>query len=344
METSMNTDEWIKEHRSAVDAKLRRYLNAQLEVARATSADSLELVEGVDSLTMRGGKRLRPIVLAAGFASVAPERSLQDTIAAGAALELLQSYLLIHDDWMDQDEERRGGPAVHIIYEATHGKHDAAALSVLAGDLASAYAWELMLEAPFPAAQMKRGLAEFIRVHKEVFFGQHLDLTANPDVSRMHDLKTTSYTVRGPILIGALLGDATDSQLETLTAFANPIGEAFQMADDLLGTFGAMESTGKPGDDLRHGKRNSLVSDVERTVPANEREILKKVLESAAPSDADVKAATQLVIDCGAKARVEAQVKTLLAKALGTLDGGSLHPSGVRRLKDIAHKLAIRTA
>ncbi len=343
METIDNTDEWIKAHRANVDAKLRRYLDAQIRHARDTSADSLELVEGIDSLTMRGGKRLRPIVLAAGFASVAPERSLDDTIAAGAALELLQSYLLIHDDWMDQDDERRGGPAVHILYERSHSKHDAAALSVLAGDLASTYAWELMLEAPFPAERLKRGLAEFIRVHKEVFFGQHLDLTANADVSRMHDLKTTSYTVRGPILIGALLGDATDAQLDALTAFANPIGEAFQMADDLLGTFGAMESTGKPGDDLRHGKRNSLVSEVERTVAAAEREILKKVLESPDPSDADVQAATQLVIDCGAKARVESRVKARLEEALAPLDGSPLHAGGVRRLKDIAHKLAIRT-
>ena len=329
--------------RQRVDAKLDTYLQAKVDEAREVSPDSLELVEGIRDLTMRGGKRLRPVVLDAAYRCVAGTPEQDATTSAGAALELLQSYLLIHDDWMDQDDERRGGPAVHKIFrDAGHEAHLANALAILAGDLASAYAWELFLEAPFPHGSLAEATARFITIQKEVFFGQHLDLTANPDVARMHDLKTGSYTVRGPLLLGALLGGADAKQTEAFLAYGNPLGEAFQLADDLLGTFGDEGETGKPGDDLRHQKRTCLVAETERLLPPAERQALDALMAAEAPTDAQVEAASKLIIACGARANVEARLRSLLDQAHGALESAPFDGPGVAVLKHLAERLALR--
>lgn len=330
--------------RDLVDAKLAAYFELKVAEATAISPESVELVEGIRDLTLRGGKRFRPVVLAAATACVAPERPLSDTVSAGAALELLQSYLLIHDDWMDQDDERRGGPAVHAAFRDRHEGHLADSLAILAGDIGSAYAFELFVEAPFPAARRGEAMEAFLRIQKEVILGQHLDLTANPDVSRMHDLKTGSYTVRGPLRLGGLLGDASAEAMAAFLAYGNPLGEAFQLADDLLGTFGDQGATGKPGNDLRNGKRTCLVAEAERLLPAGQRDALDQVIGGQDRSEPALEAASALLVSSGAKANVEARLKTLLAAAHGALEGAPFSAEGVTLLKAVADRLAVRSS
>ena len=341
--TKDDVKEWMDGVRERTDHALRTYLDEKLLEARQISPASLELVEGIRSLTLRGGKRLRPIVLQAALQAVDPGRDLGDATAVSASLEVLQSYLLIHDDWMDQDDERRGGPAVHAMYREDHGEHEANALAILAGDLASAYALELILRAPY-GDDRGEALGLFIRIQKEVFYGQHLDLTQDPDVARMHDLKTGSYTVRGPLLLGALLGNANDAQREALLAFGNPLGEAFQLADDLIGTFGDAGHTGKPGDDLMHRKRNGLVAMAEARLEGRAREDLATLMNSRGNADeALVARIASAMVDHGIRSDVEGRVKTLLATAEGALEGVGLQAQGVEILRSVARKLALRT-
>ena len=341
--TGEDVGAFLADVKRRVDRRLEEYLTAKLEDARATSADSLELVEGVRALTLRGGKRLRPIVLSAAFRAVDPDRDIADTIDAGASLEVLQSYLLIHDDWMDQDDERRGGPAVHALYRETHGEHLAGCLAILAGDLASAYSLELMLAAPFPASRRDEGLLRFVTIQKEVFFGQHLDLTGNPNVSKMHDLKTGSYTVRGPLLLGALLADASEAQRRSLLAWGNPLGEAFQLRDDLLGTFGDMGATGKPGDDLRNGKHTSLIEAAYARLEEAARAPIQRVLGHHDADDAAVAEAAELLVSCGARRAVEDRLASLLDASNAALEGAPLDPAGMQVLRGVADKLAVRS-
>lgn len=339
----MNHDAWVASVRERINRKLGSYFQIKLAEAKHISPASIELVEGIADLTMRGGKRLRPVVLDAAYRCVKPDGGDEVTTAAGASIEVLQSYLLIHDDWMDQDDERRGGPAVHKIYENRgHGPHLSNALAILAGDLASAYALELILEAPFPEKRRDEAYRQFVTIQKEVFFGQHLDLTANPDVSRMHDLKTGSYTVRGPLILGALLADASNQEIESLIDWANPIGEAFQLADDLLGTFGDEGKTGKPGDDLRHKKRTSLVAETERVVDDAKLGPIRDLMAAREPSDAQVAAASELIISSGARANVEARLMTLLEQAKSALKAAPFDGPGVQSLAWLAERLAIR--
>ncbi|MBC7173488.1 MAG: polyprenyl synthetase family protein, partial [Polyangiaceae bacterium] len=187
----------VEATRQGIDAALARFFETKRAEVRSISPASEILVDEVEALTMRGGKRLRPIVLAAAHLAVRDDAPLESAIPIGAALELLQSYLLIHDDWMDGDLTRRGGPAVHASLRRRLGnEHLGDSLGVLAGDLAGTWAWELTLSTPFPAHRRDAALAAYARVQVEVYLGQHLDIVADSDVPRMQDLKTSSYTVR----------------------------------------------------------------------------------------------------------------------------------------------------
>jgi geranylgeranyl diphosphate synthase type I len=328
--------------RQQIDAALDAFFESKCAEATRLSSRAIELVIEVRDLTMRGGKRLRPIVTAAAHRAVCGVDVPRATVEAGAALELLQTYLLIHDDWMDQDRERRGGPAVHYAFQRRHGReHLGASLGILAGDLASTFSWELLLRSTFPPGRRDEGLALFLDIQKEVFAGQQLDLMTDPDVERMHDLKTGSYTTRGPAELGAILADADDACLHALRSWSAPLGIAFQLRDDLLGTFGSAQETGKPGDDLRHGKNNSVVAAFRRVEPSEAAQAaLDRVWgRTEATEDALREAWTAL---SGARAEVEARLAFLGEQARGAIAAAPFDQDAKRMLEEVTLRLTER--
>lgn len=339
--------QFVEEVRRAVDQDLSRFFDRERARARSLSGDVM-LVEALAQLTMRGGKRLRPAVLVAAYRAVRSDGSIDDVLGACSALELLQTYLLVHDDWMDQDDVRRGGPSVHAALRKEVGQpHLGDALAILAGDLGCAFAWELLLDARAMTAPSPAVLRAFSAIQREVVLGQQLDVMGSPDVTRMHQLKTGSYTVRGPLRLGALLAGATEDgdAVRALDAFADPIGEAFQIADDVLGTFGDPKKTGKPaGNDLKVGKRTSLVLAAEQELDAAVRAPLTRVLGNAAATDAEVAAAAELLVTSGVKARVEQRLGGLVAQAEAALGSPALGSEGRQLLLDLAKILAHRSA
>lgn len=337
-------DAWADGVRRDVDAVLQTFFEAKRSEGAELSGRATELVEEVQNLTMRGGKRLRPIVTAAAFWAVTGNRNARETLEVGAALELLQTYLLIHDDWMDQDEERRGGPAVHFAFQQAHeDPHLGASLGILAGDLACTYGWELFLTGLFPAARRDEGLRSFVRIQKEVFAGQQLDLIADPNVERMHELKTGSYTTRGPAALGGLLGNASAPVMDALEAWAKPLGVAFQLRDDLLSTFESSCDTGKPGDDLRHGKHNAVVAAFHRLDPSEEaKEAVRRVWGHIDAPEAEVEQARAALEQSGVRASVESRLTELVAASNAALAAGPFAEEGRAVLSEVTLRLTHR--
>ena len=338
----MELESWMGGIRQRVDAILERFFEAKCEEASLLSPKAIELVSEVRDLTMRGGKRLRPIVTAAAYRAVSGASDVGPTFAVGAALELLQTYLLIHDDWMDEDRERRGGPAVHYAFQKKHGHdHLGASLGILAGDLASTFGWELLLEGRFPQGRQEEGFSLFVRIQKEVFAGQQLDLMTDGDVERMHDLKTGSYTTRGPAELGGILADADADEMRALRDWSTPLGVAFQLRDDLLGTFGSAAQTGKPGDDLRHGKHNAVVAAFRRLEPGQaEQALLQGVWGRAGASDEEIASATEALVE--AKAEVEARLGFLADEARRALAASPFDERGKQVLGEVTRQLTDR--
>lgn len=269
-------------------------------------------------LTMRGGKRFRAALLAAAYRGVAPDAPIEPALQAGVALELLQSYLLIHDDWMDGDATRRGGPSAHV---ALRGRiddgHLADASAILAGDLTAGLALATLAGIDVADDRLVLALRLYARIHEDVVIGQQMDLMGRAeDVEAMHALKTGSYTVSGPLALGATLAGAPRATLEALERYAAPVGVAFQLRDDLLGTFAAPEETGKPvGNDLRRGKRTAILAEADARLDADGRRAVDRALGRADATDADVAAATAALAACGARAAVTERMTRLCDEA-----------------------------
>jgi geranylgeranyl diphosphate synthase type I len=334
-----------------VNARLASFLSAQRAQADALTPRAGELVAALADLTMRGGKRLRSVAIYAGYRAVCPHEAVSGadgdadpTTDVAAAVELLQTYLLIQDDWMDDDEERRGGPSVHAALSRQYADPKlGASLAILAADLAMGFAFELLHAAKFPPHRAAEGRAAFAAMHFEVVCGQQLDLLDHPDVTLTHHLKTGSYTVRGPLKLGALLGDASPEQLLALERIGRPLGIAFQLRDDLLGTFGDTRATGKPaGHDLREGKNTALVAEARAMLGGEARDRLERVLGQRDASPAQLQEVTYSLESSGARARVEAQLTAQLEEAEQALSAAPLVPGGAALLRELLGRIALR--
>ncbi|MBN1653603.1 MAG: polyprenyl synthetase family protein [Deltaproteobacteria bacterium] len=340
----MKSLSWTVEIRARVNARLQAFFAEKRRIVSRLAPPSCELIDEIADLTLRGGKRLRPITLFVGFRSASPEGDPEDTLEASIALELLQTYLLIHDDWMDQDERRRNGPTIHAKLEKIRGnKHLGGCLSVVAGDLACGYAWEAINQAPFRQERKREALQEFATMHQDIVLGQHLDLISHQEIERMYDLKSGSYTVRGPLKLGAILGDATREQLEILNDLSRPIGIAFQLRDDLLSAFGKGEKLGKPvGNDLRAGKHTLLVSEAMKLMSAGQKRAFERVLGNKEATDDDVAQALGLLVDCGAKQTIEQRIGALSQEARQRISESPLSPQGVALLLQLIDLMLAR--
>jgi geranylgeranyl diphosphate synthase type I len=203
------------------------------------------MIEEIQRLIEAGGKRLRPTFCYWGHRAAGGADG-EAIVKAAAAIELLHTMALVHDDLMDGTPERRNAPTTvpRLIGEARHrglGRGDPVAFAeagaVLVGDLAAVLADHLILESGFPAAALARALAPYHDMRTDMAVGQFLDLALVPvDASaarRIAALKGGSYTVEGPLLVGAALADATPFVWARLRRFGAPLGEAFQLRDDL---------------------------------------------------------------------------------------------------------------
>ena len=340
-------DLFVARVRSGTSDRLATWLQSRVAEARRRGADVEVVADAVAQLALRGGKRMRPVLLVAAYEGCEGQGSVDAVLPACVSLELLQAYLLIHDDWMDGDEMRRGGPSVPAMLRGRFARKHADAASILAGDLAAAWARQALLEVDVAPAHVLMAARELGRVEEDVVEGQILDVGgAAADLSaveNVHALKTASYSVRGPVVMGARLAGANDAQVAGLTAFAVPLGIAFQLRDDVLGTFGDADAMGKPsGSDLRAGKRTSLV--VEAMGDTAARRLLDRVLGHEDADEDEVHAAIGRMQACGARARVEQRIETLARESRAALDRVSLTPAGRGRLQRAVIALTERQA
>jgi len=332
--------EHLESVRRDVDRALtRRLAGARVRAEELGGKDLRAVVEALEALVLRGGKRFRPALLVAAFEAVGGEGAAGGSavcLGACEALELLQGYLLVHDDWMDGDDVRRGGPTVHAALRKHFGEpFRGDTFAILAGDMASSMAQEALFEVALAPARANAAAREFARLQTDVVFGQMLDVqsaaASDAQLERMHDLKTGSYTVRGPLLMGAALAGANLGQRDALERFAGPLGVAFQLRDDLLGTFGDPEKTGKSdASDLRQGKRTALVVEGERLPGFGEA--VRPVLGRAEASAEEIRIAREWLVASGAKTRVEMRLDSLLAEATRALQRADLRSHGRRVL------------
>ena len=251
-----------------VAERIDTLLAAEQERWGVVDADLVEPYAALRALVAGGGKRLRPAFCHWGWVGAGGDPGDPRIVDAGAALELLHTFALIHDDIIDGSARRHGGPCLHVGFARQHsemGWHGDAGrfgegAAMLIGDVAFVYADRLLRGAPADALDV------FDELRIEVNVGQYLDVlgtaTRPASTAQAHTIcvyKSGKYTIERPLHLGAALAGRLDELAKPYSAYGVPLGEAFQLRDDLLGAFGDADLLGKSvGEDLREGKPTAL--------------------------------------------------------------------------------------
>ena len=300
-----------------------------------------------------GGKRLRPAFCYFAYVGSGGEPAAEEIIDAGAALELLHTFALIHDDIMDGSHTRRGVATMHRAYTEMHQAHRlkgearrfGEGVGILVGDLAFVYADSLLEAAPLRTRRI------YTELRLEVNVGQYLDLVGTargaPSVELAETVaiyKSGKYTVERPMHIGASLAGASEDLMEQLSSFGLPLGEAFQLKDDILGAFGNPDVIGKPvGDDLREGKPTSLVALTLDKASPLERAAFQDLFSRGHHDEEDLATMLGIIESSGAKAMVEARIDELVASSIEALARTGLDPFAKVQLGELAVFIAARS-
>ncbi|BCW18877.1 geranylgeranyl pyrophosphate synthase [Arthrobacter sp. NtRootA9] len=342
---------------AAVAGELTGFLTSRQGIMSGISSD-IDPIMGSISNLVTGGKRLRALMCYWGWRGAGGEAGAAEVVTAGAALELFQAAALIHDDIIDRSDTRRGGPSVHRRFSQLHESQGWAldserfgqAAAILAGDLCLSFSEEAFTDIGDRAASGSRARLIFNLMRAEVMAGQYLDIleeVAGPvrdragAVSRAQSIirfKSAKYSTEHPLALGGALAGGTNDLLRGYSAFALPLGEAFQLRDDVLGVFGDPLATGKPaGDDLREGKRTVLVAlALDQAAPA-ESEFIDGRLGSPDLTDGDVQEIRRIIEDSGALQATEVLIGEYGAaayEALEALDLDELPKTALRRLAE----------
>ena len=343
-----------------VQASLDDFVAGQSARLAAVSPQLAPMVEAVAGL-LAGGKRLRPAFCYWGWRGAgAPDSDA--VVRAAASLELLHACALIHDDVMDGSDIRRGQPAAHRRFARLHevsgwlGSADAFGTggAILVGDLCLAWADELLYASGLDAAALTAGKPVLDEMRTELMAGQYLDLLEQAQgtgsvegAMRVLRYKSAKYTVERPLQLGAALAGAGTDLAALYSAYGLPLGEAFQLRDDVLGVFGDPAETGKPaGDDLREGKRTLLVAYAMAEATAAGVALLRARLGDAALDEAGVDDLRTVIQTSGALARVEDLIGRLTGDALAALaaaEPGLLAEPAAWVLGELAHAATVRT-
>jgi geranylgeranyl diphosphate synthase type I len=348
--------------RARVQDSLEEFLDEQAERLAPLGSDAARLLAEA-RVCVSGGKRFRAAFCYWGFQAVAGASYVADgsaekgLVRACAALELLHASALVHDDYMDASDTRRGRPATHRGFAAEHRRDgwrgDAeqygAAAAILLGDLLLSWSDELLRRCRLAPERVVAALDVLDRCRSEVITGQFLDVSVQArgaaDVDAAMTVlryKSAKYSIERPLHIGATLAGADEHQLRQLTAFGLPLGEAFQLRDDLLGVFGDPSATGKPaGDDLVEGKRTVLVALALDGAPAEDAARLDAALGTSLTVD-EIAVLRRIIDGSGAHAQVEQVIGELAAKASDALAGSGLDPDACQVLLELAAAATIR--
>ncbi|MFV2117976.1 polyprenyl synthetase family protein [Streptomyces sp. Act-28] len=345
--------------RGRVDAVLADFLNRPPQPVPTRCADHDELARDLARFVLAPGKRIRPLLCVLGwYAAGGTDAGAEDSLwRTAASLEVFHAFALIHDDIMDAGETRRGRPAAHRALAARHAhRPDADAFgahaAILLGDLALTRSDALLHGAGLSARQSDAVLPLIDAMRDEVLLGQHMDLIATGRLSGdvAHALtiaryKTAKYTVERPLQVGAALAGADPRVFDLCSAYALPLGEAFQLRDDVLGTFGDPEVTGKSVvEDLRSGKATVLLAVAVRRATPGQRRTLRNLVGRPDLDQDGAAAVRRILRGTGALPIVEEMIATRYEAALSALDPDVLAPQVVDALRSIAARAVIRTA
>ncbi|MGV9881340.1 polyprenyl synthetase family protein [Streptomyces sp. NPDC003006] len=339
--------------RTAIDSLLSEFLTEKARNAPVPHQSVLTLMLR-DFIS--GGKRVRPLLCVTGWLAAGGQGDTARAVRLAASIELAHTCALIHDDIMDASDSRRGRPTVHRALADRHhapwtAQQYGVSGAILLGDLALVWSDELLHTTPMSDAHRATVLRCVDRARSELIAGQHLDLLTTGDLHTSVETlmsviryKTAKYTIERPLQVGAALAGADRKVMRACTAYGVPLGEAFQLRDDVLGVFGDPDRTGKSRlDDLREGKCTSLVVHALRAGGPAQVSRLRQLIGDPGLGEREAAEIRGLLTDTGARAAVERMIQDRHHQALDSLATAPFPPGATRTLKGVAEAVVHRT-
>ena len=305
----------------------------------------------VTEFVTRRGKRIRPMLLLASYRIFGGDRPLGDPslLRAALSMELLHSFILIHDDVIDQSERRRRLPTFHKLVEERLGKIDGAArfgenVAVVVGDIVFAMAVDTLRSTDFAPALRDAAQAHFLRYVADTGAGEIYDIllgtrdiarVEEADIVRMYTLKTTRYTFEAPLVLGALLAGGSDDLLHELAELIEPVGLAFQIQNDLIEYHQFKGVDRLRQTDILEGKKTLLLRAAYDNLVDVDRSFLQLCLSTRASNDASISKIEQLIDKSGAVSLLTRRMEELFQQAETALGKSSFTPAQRDGLREV---------
>ncbi len=327
----MEFDKLLNTYKNEVDNELNSYFDS-LETEELGDLGK-KIIEDLREFTLRGGKRIRAILVIFGYKAFNGKKN-KEILKAAIAVELMQSFLLIHDDIIDCDEKRRGKPTLHKLYENNFSDLSknppklGIDMAIIAGNIASALGQEIIQNTRFEDSVKLKAIKIFNQAIVKTCVGEALDVISahkkdsnESEIELIQRLKTSTYTFESPLMLGAAFAGADNLRIEELRNFAAPIGEAFQIQDDIIGIFGSEEKIGKPvGNDIREGKKTLLFTEAIKKASNKEKDFLRYVLGNSKIKEDDIIKVKEIIDKTGSLDYSNKKIEVLISSGLKRLD------------------------
>ena len=304
----IDAKEYLVKTSKELDGPIRRYIMDE---------EPANLIEAARQYPYAGGKRMRPAMALAAAGAVGGDVSKAMPLAV--AIEYIHNFTLIHDDFMDGDEKRRGMPTIHVAYDVP--------TAILAGDALFAKAFQIIADLDVPDRSMREILRYVTQAVWDLARGQEMDVNNERRiVSEEEYIETirlkTSVLFAAAAAGGALAGGADDGTVRAIHEYAMALGLGFQIFDDYLGVAGDPSKTGKSvGNDIRKGKCTAMVTHAVRSIadPAVLEEF-KAILGDPGATEEQVARARSIMEDAGSIAYGRRLAQEKVDEALSKLD------------------------
>ncbi|MCK5080790.1 MAG: polyprenyl synthetase family protein [Candidatus Moranbacteria bacterium] len=316
----MNAKEYLENYKKDLEPLLRGYFENKKRNFKKIDPLADEAMRAIEKFTMSGGKRIRPAMVYYGFllgGGEADKKNKKNILQASMAMELIHSFLLIHDDIIDRDKKRHGVDTMHEYYKKvaekffpkTDKEHFGNSMAIIAGDLAASMANEILFESNFSSDVILKALRQLQKVVYTTIPGEMLDVvmeargkSTESEILKMHEGKTAFYTFEGPLHLGIILAsNNSEKLLRNISDYSMAVGKAFQIRDDILGVFGDEKKLGKPiGSDIIESKQTLLVIKVLENGNEEQKEIIRGLLGKKDLSSKELESFRKVVIETGA--------------------------------------------
>ena len=337
MKNIMDAIEILKEYKKRFDPCLEKYFKQKIKKAKEVDFFASQAIKMIADFTLAGGKRIRPALVYYGYLASGGKED-QKILEVSMSLELIHSFLLIHDDIIDRDEKRHGITTVHEKYKKigqriiSKSKEDSAhfgnSMAIITGDIAYAMANEIIFNSKFSPEIIIKALDKMQNIVYITCAGEMLDVvmenrgrTSEKEILHMFEGKTSRYTFEGPLHFGSILSGNSDKKiLDKFSAYSLPLGKAFQIRDDILGIFGDEKKTGKPvGSDVSEGKQTLLLLKALQNGTREQKKNLQKYLGKKDLTKNELEEFRQIIRETGSLKYNQELAENFVAQSLEAL-------------------------